>query len=45
MPAKVCPSFLIRKSKSGANMNKLLKGKGITIKDLKTLEKLVLKRN
>jgi hypothetical protein len=36
---------LIRKSKSGANMNKLLKGKGLTIKDIKQLEKIILKRN
>ena len=36
---------LIWKSKSGANMNKLLKGKGLTLKEIKQLEKIILKRN
>jgi len=36
---------LIRRSKSGDNMNKLLKDKGLTLKEIKQLEKIILKRN
>ena len=36
---------LIRRSRSGDNMNKLLKGKGLTLKEIKQLEKIILKRN
>ena len=36
---------LIRKSRSGDDMNKLLKGKGLTLKEIKQLEKIILKRN
>ena len=36
---------LIRRSQSGADMNKLLKNKGLTLKEIKQLEKIILKRN
>tara|TARA_B100000424_G_scaffold127353_1_gene96422 strand:+ start:267 stop:527 length:261 start_codon:yes stop_codon:yes gene_type:complete len=36
---------LIRRSRSGDDMNKLLKGKGLTLKEIKQLEKIILKRN
>ena len=36
---------LIRRSQSGTDMNKLLKNKGLTLKEIKQLEKIILKRN
>ena len=36
---------LIRRSQSGDDMNKLLKNKGLTLKEIKQLEKIILKRN
>ena len=36
---------LIRRSRSGDDMNKLLKGKGLTLKEIKQLEKLAKKRS
>ena len=36
---------LIRRSQSGDDMNKLLKDKGLTLKEIKQLEKIILKRN
>ena len=35
---------LIRRSQSGDDMNKLLKDKGLTLKEIKQLEKIILKR-